>query len=168
MKCDNCPALRVDGYEYPESYCAAGVPGDGKMATDSGCKYPLAVILKRLERRDRMADSQYDGIGDWWKEERELEDAMQTAIQDKLNHHYGELYLCYRNSDGRYYLYAGDGRVSNDIAATVLHTFREKEAAVQKSFCERCKWKSRKQKCTCCRRNRNMKDNYCKEDADDE
>lgn len=26
--------------------------------------------------------------------------------------------------------------------------------------CEGCKWKSRHQKCSCCRRNRNMKDSY--------
>lgn len=26
--------------------------------------------------------------------------------------------------------------------------------------CEGCKWKNRHQKCSCCRRNRNMKDSY--------
>lgn len=26
--------------------------------------------------------------------------------------------------------------------------------------CEKCKWKSRHQKCSCCRRNRYIKDNY--------
>lgn len=28
------------------------------------------------------------------------------------------------------------------------------------SGCDGCKWKNRKQKCSCCRRNRNMKDCY--------
>lgn len=41
MKCRYCPALRTEGYEYPESYCALGVPDeemiDFKDET-SGCR----------------------------------------------------------------------------------------------------------------------------------
>ena len=53
MKCDNCPALRTDGYEYPESYCAAGVPEGGKKRTEYGCRYSAEIIRRRMYRLDR-------------------------------------------------------------------------------------------------------------------
>lgn len=27
MKCNKCPALRTEGYEYPEEYCYIGIDG---------------------------------------------------------------------------------------------------------------------------------------------
>ncbi len=36
MKCENCRFLRTEGYEYPESYCGAGVAEDDERATSAG------------------------------------------------------------------------------------------------------------------------------------
>lgn len=160
MKCEDCPALRVEGYEYPESYCAAGVPEDGKMATDSGCKYTLDRILKRIRHRDRQEAKQYDGVDEWYTEELKTEAAMRDAMQTVFAEHYGGLYLCFQNDRGEYYALCGDGKLTGDIAADVLMKFRDAEAALQKSYCERCKWQGKWQKCSCCRRKRDMKDNF--------
>lgn len=161
MKCDNCEACRSEGYEYPEYYCAAGVPEDGKMATDGGCKYTAKVIHRRLERNDRARDHQYDGIGEWWAEREGKERAMTTAMQKALDEfRSGQLYLCFRNKDGRYYPLCGDGKATTEFSYIALDDFEDKEKAVQLEFCKKCRWKERTQKCTCCRRNRHMKDNY--------
>lgn len=51
MKCKNCPALKSDGYEYPEYYCAA-YPEDDCVDFDDGsegCYHPLNAIKKALK-----------------------------------------------------------------------------------------------------------------------
>lgn len=52
MKCENCRFLRTEGYEYPESYCGAGVAEDDVRATSDGCSYHY----KTLEKRERELD----------------------------------------------------------------------------------------------------------------
>lgn len=54
MKCDNCPALRYEGYEYPEPYCAAGFYEDNRDFADGseGCLHRLSTINKRLKPCD--------------------------------------------------------------------------------------------------------------------
>jgi len=161
MKCEKCPGLRVEGYEYPESYCAAGVPENGKMSTDDGCRYTTREIIKRMERRDEMYVRQFDGIGDWYTERNGTETAMRTAIQKSLDEYrYGGLYLCFRNKEGRYYPICGDGKPTGEFAFYVMDAYTDGEKEVQLSFCQKCRWKNRTQKCACCRRNRSMKDNY--------
>lgn len=161
MKCRNCFALFTEGYEYPEEYCGAGVPEDGKMATEEGCRYSAKEIRKRLEHRERLMTKQYDGIGEWYHEEQLRDMAMNEAVQKMLDAYFaGQLYLCFKDRDGKYYPLRGDGKSCIDFVYLGRCEYEAQEAEVQRTFCERCRWKGRKQKCACCRRNRHMKDNY--------
>lgn len=163
MKCRNCFALFTEGYEYPEEYCGAGVPEDGKMATEEGCRYSAKEIRKRLEHRERLVAMQYDGIGEWYHEEQLRDRAMHEAIQTGLDDYYyfgGQLYLCFRDSEGKYSPLRGDGKSCSDFVYLVRCEYEKQEAEAQLTFCEHCRWNGRKQKCACCRRNRHMKDNY--------
>ena len=85
MKCENCPALRTGGGEYPESYCAAGVPEDSKMCTDGGCRYPLKAIRQRIERRAKMEAHQYDGVTVWFEKSTKREKAMTDALNEAIS-----------------------------------------------------------------------------------
>lgn len=162
MKCENCPALRSEGYEYPEEYCAAYVPDGGKMRTEDGCRYSLAKINRRMQRADSLRDRQYDGIGEWYEEQQGLESAMSGAISEaQSDYSGGVLYLCFSSPvDGHYYPLCGDGKPTSDLAYDILRRYEEAESDVQRPFCRKCRWRSRPQKCACCRRNRHMKDNY--------
>lgn len=150
MKCENCPALRTGGGEYPESYCAAGVPEDSKMCTDGGCRYPLKAIRQRIERRAKMEAHQYDGVTVWFEKSTKREKAMTDALNEAISS-FG-IFLCYPFR-GEYHLLAGDGRATIEIANHVLMKFNQKEEEIQKTFCDRCRWRDRYQKCTACRRN---------------
>ena len=51
MKCKNCPALKKEGYEYPEYYCSI-YPEDDCVDFDDGsegCYHPLIAIKKALQ-----------------------------------------------------------------------------------------------------------------------
>ena len=52
MKCDNCPALATEGYEYPETYCSVYGEDECIEFKDGslGCRHKLATIEKRLEQ----------------------------------------------------------------------------------------------------------------------
>lgn len=54
--CENCQFLFTEGYEYPESYCGAGISeDDDKFFEDSkgcGCKYNLRTLKKFHEARE--------------------------------------------------------------------------------------------------------------------
>lgn len=73
MKCKNCPALKSDGYEYPEYYCAA-YPEDDCVDFDDGsegCYHPLNAIKNRLKPqayiyyRAHQVDSVKDARDSW-------------------------------------------------------------------------------------------------------
>lgn len=159
MKCVNCPALRVSGYEYPEEYCAAGVPEKSvvEFRDGSGCRYTAQQIAKRVERRDRMQDQQYDGIEVYAEESEGTEQAMRTALASALEK--TDLTLCVKSDrDGT--LYEASAYAQRELPAWLRWAYEEEEEKVQKAFCDKCRWRTRYQKCTCCRRNRNMRDNY--------
>lgn len=170
MKCINCPALRSEGFEYPEEYCAAYVPEDSMVDFkdgSSGCKYPYKRIRKRIDRYDEMRDHQYDGIDVFARESEGLEKAMRTAITSALEKTH--LVLCRESvTDGRFY--AADAFCQRELPDWLRWAYEEEEEKVQKSFCDMCKWKKRPQKCSCCCRNRKMKDLYeeAVKEADDE
>ena len=82
MKCDNCPALKYEGYEYPESYCAVGFEEDSRDFVDgsNGCLHKLSTIEKRLKHLEEIEWHQWDGIGEFYERECKIEDAMEDAI----------------------------------------------------------------------------------------
>ena len=52
MRCEKCPALAQDGYEYPEYFCYIGIP-DEETSEDKngnwGCRYNRAYIEKHIK-----------------------------------------------------------------------------------------------------------------------
>lgn len=51
MKCEKCPALKKEGFEYPEYYCSI-YPEDDCVDFDDGsqgCYHPLNAIKKALQ-----------------------------------------------------------------------------------------------------------------------
>ena len=36
MQCNNCPALKIEGYEYPEYYCGLGVQDNNLIEFKNG------------------------------------------------------------------------------------------------------------------------------------
>ena len=59
MKCDNCRFLRTEGYEYPETYCGAGVTEDDERVTDDGCSYHYKTLEKRERELDEAREKAY-------------------------------------------------------------------------------------------------------------
>jgi len=167
MKCNNCPALRTEGFEYPESYCAAGVPEDGKMVTDDGCRYTMRRIAARIDRRDRQAARQYDGVAEYYQEEQEKEHAMRVAIKKGMEESRWHDIVLARKSDTDGGLFEATENILNDeMPAYVMWAYQDAEREIQKGYCARCEYGVRKrpQKCATCRRNRYMKDNFKEDD----
>lgn len=158
MKCENCPACRSCGYEDPETYCAAGVPEHGKMVTKSGCKYSLWMIRKRVERRERMQDQQYDGIGDFYATEQELDTAMKEAILSVPNErpYSGDLVIGEKQRDGTIREISPEdwSDTPNPLQFYLREAYEKNEEKVQKRWCNKCIFQNRHQICTTCSRNR--------------
>lgn len=160
MKCENCSALRSEGWEYPEEYCAACVTEKSMVEFkdgSTGCRYTAQQIAKRVDRYDRMRDYQYEGIEVYAKESQGTEQAMRAAIASALET--TGLTLC-RKSDLNGTLYEADLYVQRELPSYLRWDYQEEEEKVQRAFCDKCRWRNRHQKCSCCRRNRKMRDNY--------
>lgn len=63
MKCENCGFLYTEGYEYPESYCAAGVAEDDERATADGCSYHYKTLEKRVRENNKAWTDFCEGVG---------------------------------------------------------------------------------------------------------
>lgn len=74
MKCDDCGFLRTEGYEYPESYCGAGVSEDDERFTGDGCTYHY----KNLEKGMRE-------IVEAWDRAHEITDEDLKIIFERKN-----------------------------------------------------------------------------------
>ena len=163
MKCENCPALRTKGYEYPEEYCGAGIPDNQLHEFEDGsvgCRYSKKRILQRMDRMDRLEASQYEWVDVWYEEHQGKETAMLTALKEELEgYRYGGLQLCFKD-DESYYPLNGNGWMSAELAGLIMMKYEELEEKVQEQFCEKCRFRDRPQKCACCRRNRKMRDLY--------
>lgn len=167
MKCDNCPALRSEGYEYPEYYCGAGVPENGKMTTSSGCKYSKDKIIKRMERLDELRDRQYDGCDVFFATEDDKNRAMDKALNTALKQvGYGDMtaVIAFKYDDGSF---SEIDELNYEIGSQIRSNYEDFEKEVQGSWCDKCKWKNRWQKCSCCCRNRSMKDSFERDESHD-
>lgn len=82
MRCDNCPALVWEGYEYPEAHCAVGYEEESRNFADGseGCLHRLQTIQKRLKQLEEIELHQWDGIGEFYERECKIEKAMKEAI----------------------------------------------------------------------------------------
>ena len=157
MKCNNCPALRIEGYEYPESYCLLGAETTREYADGwSGCYRKLESIKKQIAKIEEQITHQYDGIDEWMVEMEIKEKAMAAAFRKEIhNYKYGTLYLCFKDEkDGRYYpigMDEGAGMASREMTDCLQMTYedelrsREREA-YHKEVPEETKEKGRKER----------------------
>lgn len=132
MKCGNCPALRTEGYEYPESYCLLGAESTREYADGwSGCYRKPESIRKLVAKIEEAMDHQYDGIDEWVTKEEIQERAMREAFDEEIHdYRHGSLYLCFKDEgDGRYYPIGcdrGDGIAPGEILGLLRLVFLEK------------------------------------------
>ena len=71
MKCQNCVALCVEGYEYPEEYCAAGVPDDRLVDFadgSTGCRLSAKAISARMKKAEKALSEEYQDVSEWYRE----------------------------------------------------------------------------------------------------
>lgn len=89
MRCENCPALRTEGYEYPESYCSVYSENDPLMCEfedgKCGCTHPLNAIKKRIDANEKAEAHMYDGIEEFYIEEQKKEQTALNILLDVLN-----------------------------------------------------------------------------------
>ena len=64
MKCENCRFLCTEGYEYPETYCGAGVSEDDERTTDYGCSYHYKTLKKREREINEAMNKAYEVTDD--------------------------------------------------------------------------------------------------------
>lgn len=157
MKCDNCPALYASSYEYPEPECLAGVPEDGKMATDGGCKYSFARIEKRIARRMKMEEHQYDGIIEWYQEQDEKEERYLSKARETFKYQMRDLEIMHGFQITEFLV--------DDICIRLSWDYMEAEREHNSGYCERCKWKGDGRKCNRCSRAAWHKDNFEEKEA---
>ena len=82
MRCDNCPALFTEGYEYPEAYCAVYPESECIEFKDEslGCRHRLSTIQKRLEKWEEYKAHEWDGYAEYYEHELEIEKAIKEAV----------------------------------------------------------------------------------------
>ena len=88
MRCENCPALKTEGYEYPESYCSVYPEVEIYDFDDGcGCKHPWNAIKKRMQKNEEAEAHQYDGIVEFYQEQQEKEQAVVESLLATLMKH---------------------------------------------------------------------------------
>lgn len=87
MKCEGCPALWTEGYEYPESFCAVYPESECVEFKDGswGCYHKLKTIKKRLEQREEIELHQWDGFAEWYEEDQKIENAVKEAMRNTFD-----------------------------------------------------------------------------------
>ena len=85
MKCNRCPALRSEGYEYPEEYCCIGIDGS-EYGTDDGCTLHPMTIKKMVRKYDEAFDMLFQDICEWYNED-EFNKKYNTNVSD-INDNY--------------------------------------------------------------------------------
>lgn len=86
MRCENCPAMRTDGGEYPEYYCACYPEDDWEDFADgaTGCRHPANAIKKKLAILDEFEEKRYEGIIEFYQERQDVEIAVTDALLDAM------------------------------------------------------------------------------------
>lgn len=86
MRCENCPALKTDGYEYPQDYCACYPEDDLVDFADgtTGCRHPANAIKKKLAILNEFEGKRYEGITEFYQERQDVEIAVTDALLDAM------------------------------------------------------------------------------------
>ena len=92
MKCDRCPALRTEGYEYPEEYCCIGIDGS-EYEADDGCTLHPMTIKKMVRQHDESWEMQYQDIGEWYNED-EFNKKYNTNVSDTNGNYVSQAMHC--------------------------------------------------------------------------
>ena len=115
MKCDNCPALRTEGYEYPEEYCCVYGEDECLEFKDGsyGCRHRLATIEKRLEQLREIEDHQWDGIGEWYEQDQKIDNAVREAVKEACR--LADIVFASEGSDGSLWKYRMDDEIPSAL-----------------------------------------------------
>lgn len=130
MKCQHCPALRYEGYEYPESYCLLGGEATREYADGwSGCYRKPESIRKQINKIEEQMAHQYDGIDQWIIERDFKERAIRAAFEKEIHdYRYGTLYLCFKDDDGNYHPIgsdSGSGKATREMTDCLQMTYED-------------------------------------------
>lgn len=67
MKCNNCCALRTEGYEYPKSYCLLGGESTQRFADGwGGCYRKPESVKRQVDEIEDQMSHQHEDIDDSW------------------------------------------------------------------------------------------------------
>lgn len=118
MKCEHCPALKKEGYEYPEYYCAVYPEDECVEFKDGslGCYHRIKTIKKLLEQYDEYRDHQWDGFAEWYEADQKLEFAVKAAIKEACD--IENLSFAYKDVDGNLF----EANMKDEIPSA-LHDF---------------------------------------------
>lgn len=124
MKCENCPALRTEGYEYPESYCCIYPEDEIVDFADGscGCHHKLAVIKKKIDELEDAMSKQYEGIGEWYMQEQEKEKTLVEALYQAFEKQ--DVITAQKGINGKLYPYTMDKRadgIMHSIVAELIY-----------------------------------------------
>lgn len=89
--CDSCGFLRIEGYEYPESYCYLGIQDDDPKSFEDkngvGCRYNIRTLRKIEQLHEEAEYLRYIGTYDY-----SLMPTMEyTDESEQILEHYREL-----------------------------------------------------------------------------
>ena len=127
MKCDNCPALRTEGYEYPETYCCVYGEDECLEFKDGslGCRHRLATIEKKLAIHDDYEAHRWDRIGEWYEQDEKIENAFREAVKDTCR--LADIVFASEGSDGSLCKY----RMDNEIPSVLTEFAWRFRAAIE-------------------------------------
>jgi hypothetical protein len=130
-KCDDCEFYACNDGEYPEYYCMAGVKDSELNDLGDGCLYDYRVLKRRKKCIDDCISEQHYLPACFDCIHDEV-----CKIQEKCRPKYNYMYVCDK--------------------------FKCSKDFVEIKSCVNCGWKwvGRYQKCTTCRRNRELKDRF--------
>jgi hypothetical protein len=82
MKCENCPASKTDGYDYPETICSVYGEDEAVEFRDGsiGCRHKLSTIEKKIKMFEEYQDEFYNGYVEWAEKDEEIENAVKEAV----------------------------------------------------------------------------------------
>lgn len=89
--CHKCKYLRIEGYEYPESYCYLGIQDDDPKSFEDtrgcGCRYNIRALQKMERLREEAEYFRYIRTYDYWL----MPTIDYTDENEKILEHYREL-----------------------------------------------------------------------------
>ena len=103
--CEDCPLSWEDRSYEGDCDCGCYIYED-LYGDKFICRLPMFIkrfiATRKIKKIEKEQARQYDGIGEWYKEEQRKETAMQYAINETLKER--GMFLCFRSEEqDKYY-----------------------------------------------------------------